>query len=511
MGDLLRDVPLANSLDERARAAEISEVRNDSRQVKKGDLFVALRGQDSDGHRFVAEVTGQGAAAVVVEKIPDGALPPTVIKVENSSQALGLIAANRFSRPADELKLVAVTGTNGKTTTTFLVEALLAAAGEKPGVIGTVNYRYAGRTEEASFTTPTALLLHGLFDKMRAAGTTAVAMEASSIALAADRLFSLKFAVAAFTNLTEDHLDFHHTLTAYRDAKLRLFTEHMKSGGTAVLNVDGKEGDYIAAELPTHLRCLRVSAKRSDVEISVAELEQTRAGIRMDLRTPIGAIKIVSPLSGTFNVENLLGAVGIGIGLGLSGEKIARALGSVPGVPGRLERVSAQAAPVDVFVDYAHTPDALKRAIAAVRPFVRARLIVVFGCGGDRDRTKRPLMGGVVAGDADIAIVTSDNPRTEEPESIIEMILVGVRQQPSPSLAAPSLSSAGRGHVVVRDRRQAIEQAILAARPGDVVLIAGKGHEDYQIIGKTKHHFDDREEAKNALQKVAASAQTRQS
>jgi UDP-N-acetylmuramyl-tripeptide synthetase len=445
---------------------------------------------------------------VIVEReVSHEIFPGTRVRVASAARALGRIAANRYGRPADALTLVGVTGTNGKTTTTFLVEALLRANGGEPGVIGTVTYRFAGQSRPAPFTTPTPLELHATLAEMRAAGCRAAVMECSSHALALDRLEGVAYRVAAFTNLTQDHLDFHGTMEAYRDAKARLFAEHVADGGASVVLIDHEYGEFMAQA--ARGRVIRVSAYADGpaADVHLTRAGESVSGIDAEWRTPAGEVRVRSPLIGRFNVENLSVAVGIGVALGLEPAAIGAALSSVRGVPGRLERVGA----ANVFVDYAHTPDALERVMAALRPLTRGRLIVVFGCGGDRDRTKRPKMGRAVARDADLAIVTSDNPRTEEPHTIIDMILEGVRQEPSPPVPPAELPTARRGHFPIVDRREAIRVALGAARPGDVVLIAGKGHEDYQIVGKTKHHFDDREEAAAWLTKLAPAARNDQS
>jgi UDP-N-acetylmuramyl-tripeptide synthetase len=410
------------------------------------------------------------------------------VRVRSSTRALGIIAANRWGRPAGAMTMVAVTGTNGKTTTTFLVEALARAAGGEPGVFGTVTYRWRDVVREAPFTTPAPLILHATLAEMRAAGVTHVAMEASSHALELGRLDGVRFAVAAFTNLTQDHLDFHGTMQAYAESKAKLFREHLTDDGVGVINMDNEWGAFMLQEVRG--RALAV-ATSGVPEILVMRSRQTVDGIDAEFMTPIGEVRVRSPLIGAFNLENLAVAVGIGVGLGLTGEQIARGLASVGGVPGRVERVATGERGFGVFVDYAHTPDALERVMAALRPLARGRLIVVFGCGGDRDKTKRPKMGRAVARDADLPIVTSDNPRTEDPRAIVDMILDGVREVRAD------------GFVVEIDRRSAILAAVEAARPGDIVLIAGKGHEDYQIVGKEKLHFDDREEAARALAKLA--------
>jgi UDP-N-acetylmuramoyl-L-alanyl-D-glutamate--2,6-diaminopimelate ligase len=490
---------------QRGPDVEIAEVRDDSRRVVAGDLFVAVRGQTVDGHSFVAAAAKQGARALVVEADVDVPSSVTVVRVPSAAKALGLIAANRWGRPADALTMLGVTGTNGKTTSTFLAEALVRASGGEPGVLGTVTYRYKDVSRAAPFTTPTPLELHATLAEMRDAGVTHVAMECSSHALALDRLEGVTFRVAAFTNLTQDHLDFHGTMEEYAQAKALLFREHVRPDGASVILMDHEYAVEMAkAAVGRVVRVSTVEDRPGDVKLR--EWTQDVTGIRATFDTPGGEVRLASPLIGRFNLENLAVAVGTGVALGLDGKTIAHALDGVRGVPGRVERVAAaDARGFGVFVDYAHTPDALERVMAAARPLARGRLLVVFGCGGDRDRTKRPKMGRAAARDADLAIVTSDNPRTEDPTSIVDMILEGVMQEASPRLDARELSTAKRGWVAIVDRRAAIGAAMAAARPGDVVVIAGKGHEDYQIIGRTKHHFDDREEAADALAKLANS------
>ena len=490
--ELLRGVVVEGEIPE----VDIAEVRDDSRAVGPGDLFVAQRGLTVDGHDFVGAVLARGAAAALVETV-DPAVGGLQLKTPSTAKALALVAANRFGRPAEAMKLVGITGTNGKTTCTFLVESLLRHGGARPGVIGTVTYRYGEVSRPAPFTTPTPLELHATLDEMRRAGCTHVIMECSSHALASDRLHGLGFAVSAFTNLTQDHLDFHGTMAQYAEAKARLFRE--LTVGSAVILIDRPGGTAMAEAAGARARLVSAT-HRAEALVSVVASRQTLAGLEAELSTAQGPMALMSPLIGDFNLENLVVAVGIGLELGLGPAAMSACLATATGAPGRLERVPA---PFGIFVDYAHTPDALIRVMATLRPLTDGRLIVVFGCGGDRDRTKRPIMGEAVGRDADLAIVTSDNPRTEEPGSILEMILEGVRRTSLPALTAAELGTR-RGYIAEVDRRRAIGLAVAAARPGDVLLIAGKGHEDYQILGKTKIHFDDREEAADACRQLAA-------
>jgi murE/murF fusion protein len=477
--DLLDGLPGATVAGD--TGVEVGTVRSDSREVRPGDVFVAVKGIRSDGHAFVKVALDQGAAAIVVER--DAGLASgkaAVVTVASSAHALGVLIGNELQNPSRKMTLVGITGTNGKTTTTYLVESILRAAGHEPGVIGTVTYRWKGTSIDAPYTTPTPQVLHETFAKMLADGVTHVVMEVSSAALAMHRLAGVTFSVAAFSNLTQDHLDLHGSMAEYFEAKKLLFTQHLD--GVAVVNVDDPKGQAMGAA--SDGRVLRVTARAGgDGNIRVVEQTSTVRGIEARIATPRGELAVsAKPLIGHYNVENLALAIGIGEALGLSHAAIAKGIADLPGVPGRVERV-VNSADLDVLVDYAHTPDALRNVLAAVRPLTARRLICVFGCGGDRDPTKRPKMGAAVAELADLAVVTSDNPRTEDPRAIIEQILPGV---PRPFL-------------VEADRRTAIKAAIAEATPGDVVVIAGKGHEDYQIIGTTKHHFDDREVAAEAI------------
>ncbi len=460
---------------------EVKKVTNDSREIGPGDVYVAVRGLRADGHDFVQAAIDKGAAAVVVERELPALTVPQVI-VPNSQAVLGVLVGRSLGEPAKGMTLIGITGTNGKTTTTYLVESILVAAGHKVGVIGTVEMRHGTTKIPASYTTPTPQMLHDALAQMKAAGVTHVVMEVTSIAISQQRVAGMTFAVGAFSNLTQDHLDIHGTMEAYAAEKRKLFSELLAADGTAVVNVDDPAGASMGAAAKG--RVLRVTSKDAPgAEIRVATAESTVRGIAASVVTPRGEIAInARPLIGAYNVDNLALAVGIAEALGIDAAAIIGGIVALPGVPGRVERVAGDS-DLDIFVDYAHTPDALRNVLLALRPLTKRRLICVFGCGGDRDPTKRPKMGAEVTELADLAVVTSDNPRTEDPRAILEQILVAVP----------------RPFVVDVDRRTAIRAAISEATPGDVVLIAGKGHEDYQIIGTTKHHFDDREEASAAV------------
>ncbi|WP_428262301.1 bifunctional UDP-N-acetylmuramoyl-L-alanyl-D-glutamate--2,6-diaminopimelate ligase MurE/UDP-N-acetylmuramoyl-tripeptide--D-alanyl-D-alanine ligase MurF [Haliangium sp.] len=464
---------------------EVRAVQDDSRRVEPGDVFVAMRGRRSDGRAFVAQAVARGAHALVLEApIPEAELsaPVTQVIVPHAAEALGVLAARQAGRPGERMGLIGITGTNGKTTCAYLVEAMLRGAGRSPGVIGTVSYRYGDRVVPAPYTTPTPLVLHRVLADMVAAGCTHAVLEASSAALEMDRLSGVEFAVAAFTNLSQDHLDLHGSMDAYRAAKERLFRAHLAPDGVAVIDVDDPAGAAMIAAAGGR-RVLTVSARgRHDADVRVVEADTSIAGIQATLATPRGPLRLTSPvLLGAYNVANLALTAAIGEALGLDHDAVAAGIAHMPGVPGRVERVPNQAE-LDILVDYAHTPDALRNVLAALRPLTRRRLICVFGCGGDRDADKRPKMGAAVADLADLAVVTSDNPRSEDPQAIIDQILPGV---PTPFFVHP-------------DRGVAITAAVCEATPGDVVLIAGKGHETYQLVGAETLHFDDREEAARA-------------
>jgi len=512
LGDLLRGVEGARSADASFASRTVTEVRDDSRRVERGDLFVAVPGNAADGRQFIADAAARGAAALVVQEAapPAADFPGVVVSVPDARHALGIIAANRFGAAA-ALTLLAVTGTNGKTTTSYLVEEMLRASGRAAGMFGTITYRAPGLLgggRVAPLTTPGALMLHGLLAEMRAVGTTDVVLEATSHALTQGRLDGCLFRVAALTNLTQDHLDYHGTMESYENAKAILF-ERLIDGarGVAVTFADDEAGRRMQARAKasatlTVARAPGRAARGADVVVE-RHLFEPR-GTNVTFATPAGKLEITTPLVGGYNLDNLALAVGMAIARGLAPDAIVAGAARLAGVPGRLERVS-NPRNVLCLVDYAHTPDALARAIAAVRPLVTSnggrpgRLIVVFGCGGDRDRGKRPLMGEIAVRDAELAIVTSDNPRTEDPASIVAAIVEGVRRAGGSALGAAELPGAARGYHVEVDRRAAIRAAAAAAGPGDVLLVAGKGHEDYQIVGTTRLHFDDREEAAAAL------------
>jgi UDP-N-acetylmuramyl-tripeptide synthetase len=482
---------------------EVQSIHYRSREVAPGGVFVAMQGLTADGHDFVDEALGRGAVAVVAEK------PITrntaVIAVPSGRRALAELAAAFYGRPSEHMTVAAVTGTNGKTTTTYLVESILSQAGVRAGVIGTINYRYGGKTFANAVTTPESLDLQRILADMRAAGVTHVVLEASSHAIDLSRIHCCWMDAAVFTNLSQDHLDYHGTMQAYWETKKRLFTEHLTAGpkagrAVAVINTDSPHGRELAGLLPSRVVAVGTG---EGCEVRGEHLSCNLQGIRGVLALGRTRIEFSSRLVGRHNYENILCAAGAGAALGLPPEAIRSGIGDLACVPGRLERVVSRSGRF-VYVDYSHTPDALANALAALRELASGRIICVFGCGGDRDRTKRPIMGAIAARLSDLAVVTSDNPRTEDPRGIIEQILPGVREQGFIPVEAEKLGSAPAGKVFTAepDRRRAIEAGIRAARPGDTVLIAGKGHETYQVIGRSTIHFDDREEAQQVLDQL---------
>ena len=461
------------------RDLDITGISQDSRTVAKGQIFVAIRGEKSDGWTHVEEAAARGAAAVVSERPAPEDFPTPWLRVPSARRALALLAARLAGDPAEKLVLAGVTGTNGKTTTAMLLEALLARRHGRAGFVGTVGYRTGRREIPASQTTPEAPLLQELLAEMVDAGVPAAAMEVSSHALALDRVAGCRFDVAVFTNLTQDHLDFHGDLETYFDAKKKLF-EMRKPGAAAVVNADDAFGRRLAAAASPPVVTWSPSGGPADVRAENVRCDL--AGTELDVVHPAGRFRISSPLTGRFNVDNLVGAAAAGLSLGLTEDEIAAGCAAVARVPGRLERVEA-GQPYPIVVDYAHTEDALRRLLLAVRDVTDRKIVLVFGCGGDRDRGKRAPMGKVAGLLADIAIATSDNPRSEDPEAILAEVEVGL------------VASGATKYLKVPDRREAIRTAIDLANPGTIVVIAGKGHERVQVLGNRSIPFDDREVA----------------
>ncbi len=473
--------------------ADVASISCDSRRLGPGTLFIGLPGTQVDGGMFWRQALAAGAPMALISPAaaavdPPAPTDPVLVLSEPVARWAGLLAAAFWGQPSQRLALIGVTGTNGKTTTTHLIEHLAAAAGRPSALFGTLVNRWPGHSVTAQHTTAFADLLQAQLAQAAAAGARIAAMEVSSHALDQQRVAGCRFAGAVFTNLTQDHLDYHPSMEAYFEAKAHLFGADLLAGG-AVVNGDDPWGAQLAQRLQGRLaeQCWRSSLLDPSAELTIRELEMGSVGVRGRLVTPAGEGVFQSPLVGRFNLMNLLQAVGVLLQQQLPLELLLQGLPGFRGVPGRMERVvvgDGAGAPA-VLVDYAHTPDGLENALAACRPFTRGRLICVFGCGGDRDRSKRPLMGAIAARLADQVVVTSDNPRTEDPQQILADVVAGI--------------PAGASLQVEGDRATAIAGAVTEARPGDLVLIAGKGHEDYQILGATKIHFDDREEAEKAL------------
>ena len=460
---------------------EVLGVQEDSRRVRTGDLFIARQGGGADGKAFVADAHKNGAVAVVSDGRIDGS-PLPVIVVKDAGAAASILANAALGDPSRDMKVIGVTGTNGKTTTTFLLRHLLAKAGVRCGLIGTCEIDDGTHRREASMTTPGPVALAEILATMRDKGCAAVAMEISSHALSQGRAAGVSFAAAGFTNLTGDHLDYHGTMEDYAAAKASLFAS-LPASAAAVVNADDEWSPRMLRDCratPT-----RFSSTGGDADYSAKNAEVRADGSRFTLHAPGGTTPVHMRLVGRHNIENALCAAAIaGEAFGLTPDQIAAGLADAAGAPGRLQRVDA-GQPFGVLVDYAHTDDALQNVLSALKPITRGKLRVVFGCGGDRDRTKRPRMAAVAERFADAVYVTSDNPRTEDPAGIVSEIAAGFRERP------PAL--------IEIDRRAAIRRALSDADAGDVVLIAGKGHENYQIVGTVKHAFDDADEARRAL------------
>ena len=470
--------------------AEISGVEYDSRRLKPGDCFVAMRGETTDGNRYIDAAIAMGAVAVVTDSTQEQPRPGVAwAQVAHGRRALARISANFYRRPAEKLRITGITGTNGKTTTSFLIESILQAAGRKSALVGTVEYHVAGKVLPAPHTTPEALELERLFSQALGAGATEAVMEVSSHALEQQRVFGIPFDVAVFTNLTRDHLDYHQTMARYFDSKCILF----RGCGTepprvSVFNIEDEYGARLARASKSELR---IAYGLAAGDFYAEKVDTGRNGTRFDIVTPADRIHIWSPLVGRVNVYNILAAAAAAHGRECSAQAIEQGVAALERVPGRFERVDCGQG-FYVVVDYAHTDDALRNLTALARALVgkdRGRVITVFGCGGDRDRTKRPLMGEAAGRGSDFVVVTSDNPRSEDPLAIINDVL-------------PGLQRTGTRYTMEPERRKAIALAIDEARPGDIVLIAGKGHEKVQITREGSAPFDDVEVARDVLRSL---------
>ena len=487
--ELLKTVPnLLKSPNHPALDSDVKGLTTNSHACQPGDLFIGMPGTRVDGGEFWQSAIASGAVAALVspqaaEKnnhTPDACVIPAV----DMTQACAQVATAFYGYPARQLKLIGVTGTNGKTTTTHLIEFFLAQAQLPTALFGTLYTRWPGYQKTAVHTTPFAVELQQQLAEAVAAGCQMGIMEVSSHALAQGRVLGCPFEVAVFTNLTQDHLDFHRDMEDYFAAKALLFSPDYLQG-RAIINWDDAYGRRLIEKLPAE-QVWSYSVNDAAADLWMSDLIYEATGVSGMLHTPVGEMAFSSPLVGQYNLENVLAAVGSVLHLGLELNSVVAALPLFSGVPGRMERVQIRPEQeISVIVDYAHTPDSLENLLKAAQPFIQGKMICVFGCGGDRDRTKRPKMGEIAAQLADHVVVTSDNPRTEDPEKILQDILAGIPESVNPT--------------VISDRAIAIRTAILEAQPGDGVLIAGKGHEDYQILGTEKIHFDDREQAREAL------------
>lgn len=461
---------------------EISGLTYDSRQIRPGCLFAAIKGTAVDGHRFLKEAVEKKAAALLVERPLENCSTPQII-VHNTRKALAECADVFYGHPAEKLKLVGVTGTNGKTTTTYLCDSIFSQAGFKTGIIGTIQYKIGDRIQKCKNTTPESLDLYQMFTEMVESGVDACSMEVSSHALDQGRVHGILFDTVVFTNLTQDHLDYHKTMEAYFEAKSKLFTEILPNKNPkAVINSDDPYGQRLLRKVK--IPCLTYGIHQGEVRAKELSLEWK--GVSFTVLSPIGEFKTHLAISGKFNVYNALAAISTGIALNIPIETIQKGIETAEQVRGRFEQIH-EGQDFSVIVDYAHTPDGLENLLKSAKELTKGNLIVVFGCGGDRDRGKRPLMGKIAENYGDILVITSDNPRTEDPLSIIREIEAGIKQK----------------HEVEPDRKKAIELALTLAKPGDCVVIAGKGHETYQIFKDKTIHFDDREIVRNFFQSHA--------
>ncbi|MDD2389732.1 MAG: UDP-N-acetylmuramoyl-L-alanyl-D-glutamate--2,6-diaminopimelate ligase [Desulfobacterales bacterium] len=479
---------------------DIGSIHYRAQDVQPGGLFVAVPGFKADGHDFIDDALARGAVAIVAEKPVEK--DTILIEVEHSRQALSALAAAFYGNPSQRLCIIGITGTNGKTTTSYLIENILMQAGFKAGVIGTVNYRYGGRSFDNPMTTPEAVDLQRILAEMAGAGVTHVVLEVSSHAIDLYRIDHCWMDIGVFTNLTHDHHDYHGNMDNYWACKKRLFTEYLTAGpkrdsAVAVINCNDARG----RELSDILTLSKLTSGQSaHNEIYPEGVSHSLSGMEGTILTPAGRFQFRSPLVGEHNLENILCAAAVSTALRIPPAVIKRGIETVTLVPGRLEPVSNHCGKF-VYVDYAHTPDALEHVLTSLTAITTGRLICVFGCGGDRDRSKRSEMGAIAGRLCDLAVITSDNPRTENPLDIIDEVREGARKT-SPGEYMPSEMGPGiqkKGYVVEPDRRRAIEGAIRTAAKGDTVLIAGKGHETYQIIGTTRTHFNDVEEAGRVL------------
>jgi UDP-N-acetylmuramoyl-L-alanyl-D-glutamate--2,6-diaminopimelate ligase len=494
-------LPLKNAVLFGKDNIEIKGISYDSRTVKDGYAFFALSGSSVNGKNFIPQALSKGAALIVSDEKLEN-LPVPVIKADNPLSFMSAFAAKFFNYPDKELKIIAVTGTNGKTTTAYMIESILVSAGKKCAVLGTINYRFNNKVFPAPNTTPQSADLFKMMHDMVDAQVEYLIMEVSSHSLVLGRVADIEFDAALWTNLTQDHLDFHKDMESYFSAKLKLFESLSKAGAVkpnkfAIINVDDDYGKRLAPLIAKSVKIVSYSLNsKSQADFEAQNISLSSSGSAFDLKTSSADIKAEIKHIGKHNIYNALAAFALTVSMGIKIEEASNALKEAAQAPGRLEKAAGDNSAFSVMVDYAHTDDALRNVLTALRALKPSRIITVFGCGGDRDRLKRPKMGEVAAQLSDFVFITSDNPRTEDPERIILDIEVGMKRQKSTS------------YKVVSDREEAIKEAIMMAGKGDIILLAGKGHEDYQIIGKEKKHFDDKEIAQKYISQKTSSKKT---
>lgn len=486
---------------------EISSIHLRAQDVKPGGMFIAIKGEKADGHDFIDTALEKGAAAIITQKpVNKNAV---VIQVENTRKTLAEISSRFYDNPSEKLVIIGITGTNGKTTTAYLIESILSKSGIKAGVIGTVNYRYKDKILNPAMTTPESIELQKILYEMHKDNITHVVMEVSSHAIDLDRINCCMFDIGVFTNLTQDHLDYHKTMDIYWQCKKKMFTKHLakssKTNKTAVINCGNHKGKELFEAISGRKISVGTDKKHT---VRLSKLSCDISGIKGVFCIPNHEFGFMSSLVGKYNAENLACAAGVGVALNLDPHAIEAGIENVHYVPGRLEHVDNDFKR-HIYVDYAHTPDALGNVLATMKSISEKKLICVFGCGGDRDKTKRSMMGEVAGHFCDLVIITSDNPRTEDPLSIIDNIAKGVKKASLQQIASLKIKNKNgrplkqkKGYIIEPDRKKAIELSLSESAPGDTIVIAGKGHETYQIFGSKKYFFDDRTETKKALQTV---------
>jgi UDP-N-acetylmuramoyl-L-alanyl-D-glutamate--2,6-diaminopimelate ligase len=485
---------------------DIKGISHNSKDIGKDYLFVALKGSQKDGHRYLNHAISAGARAVIVEEDQYLRKGIPLIKVPDTRIALGKISDCFYQSPSRELKVIGITGTNGKTTISYLLESIFKAAGYHPGVVGTIEYRFGRHHQTAFTTTPDALDLQRIMREMVDDNVTHLVLEVSSHALQQHRVEGVNFDVVVFTNLTAEHLDYHESMESYSTAKELLFTHYLNQSSKkkpyAVINYDDPLGKSFSTA--TAAQSFRYGIK-GEVDITVKDSQLGSDGLSALITTPRGEITVHSSLLGVFNLSNILAAVGVAITQDIPLDVITKGIANLKTVPGRLEKIENEAG-LTILVDYAHTSDALDNVLTTLRDLCQRRLITVFGCGGDRDKTKRGPMGNIATSKSDLSIITFDNPRTEDPMAIMEQIEAGIDRAMVKKYRVQELKGANhsKGYLAIPDRKEAIRTAVNLVEPGDILLISGKGHEDYQIIGSKRHHFSDKEEVLEALTLRAA-------